>query len=175
LSWDIAGPLLNESFVNLKQSEPGVPIFVSAIDLESGQEVLLEGGNIVERLKVSLASPGILPPIEMGARKLVDSSLYCELPLGLISDDDRPVVAVDIPNAKHEPRLRSIIDVLSYADELRGQEIKRIMLDKADHVLTLRSPGSFHWGNYILAPRLVRQAYKETHGLLKQGKNRFNA
>jgi len=58
--------------------------------------------------------------LKFNGRKLTNSNLYCELPLGLITDDDRPVVAIDIPNMANQPRIRSIIDVLSYADDLRS-------------------------------------------------------
>jgi len=163
LSWDLVDPLLDKDFINLKESELSVPIAVSAIDLETGQEVLLEKGNIIDRLKVSLSFPGILPPVDINGRKLTNSSLYCELPLGLITDDDRPVVAIDIPNMAHQPRIKSIIDVVSYVDELRSCEMKQTMLDRADYIFTLENLNSFHWGNYILTPRLVSQAYKETN------------
>jgi len=166
LSWDLIDPLLSEDFINLKESELSVPIAVSAIDLESGREVLLEEGNIIDRLRVSLSFPGILPPVKLGGRKLVNSSLYCELPLGLITHDDEPVVAVDIPNMVHRPRMKSIIDIVSYVDGLRSWEIKQIMIEKADHLFTLKNLNSFHWGNYILTPRLVSQAYKETTRLV---------
>ena len=174
LSWDVIDPLLNKDFINLEKSEPSVPIAVSAIDLESGQEVLLEKGSIIDRLRVSLSFPGILPPVKIDGRKFVNSSLYCELPLGLITDDDKPVVAIDIPNMAHHPRIKSIIDVVSYVDELRSYEMKQIMLNKPDHVFTLKHLDDFHWGNYILAPRLVSQAYKETNGLLQEHNKLFN-
>ena len=174
LSWDLIDPLLNEDFINLKQSELSVPISVSAIDLETGQEVLVEQGSIIDRLKVSLSFPGILPPVEIDGRRFVNSSLYCELPLGLISDDDKPVVAIDIPNMVHQPRIKSIIDAVSYADELRSCEIKHMMLDRPDYVLTLQHLNDFHWGNYILVPRLVSQAYKETNRLLQEHKKLFH-
>jgi NTE family protein len=168
LSWDLVDPLLNEDFINFKESELSVPIAVSAIDLESGQEVLIEKGSIVDRLKVSLSFPGILPPVETNGSRLTNSSLYCELPLGLITEDDRPVVAIDIPNTAHQPRIKSIIDVVSYVDELRSCEMKQSILDKADHVITLENLNGFHWGNYILTPRLVSQAYRETTRSLRE-------
>ena len=162
--------MLNEDFINLKESELSVPIAVSAIDLESGQEVLIEKGSIIDRLKVSLSFPGILPPVEINGSRLTNSSLYCELPLGLITEDDRPVVAIDIPNTTHKPRIKSIIDVVSYVDELRSCEMKQSILDKADHVITLENLNGFHWGNYILTPRLVSQAYRETTRSLQEYK-----
>jgi NTE family protein len=170
LSWDLVDPLLNEDFINFRESELSVPIAVSAIDLVNGQEVLIEKGSIIDRLKVSLSFPGILPPVEINGSRLTNSSLYCELPLGLITEDDRPVVAIDIPNTTHKPRIKSIIDVVSYVDELRSCEMKQSILDKADHVITLENLNGFHWGNYILTPRLVSQAYRETTRSLQEYK-----
>jgi len=170
LSWNMIDELLKSDFFRWKDKEPRAPIAVSAIDLEEGREVLLNKGSIIDKLRVSLSFPGILPPVKFDGRLLVNSSLYCELPLGLLSDEDRPIVAIDIPNGSNQLRLKSIIDILAYIDELRGHEIKQFMLNKPDHIFTLYNLQDFHWGNYILMPKLASIAYRQMSSQLKQSK-----
>lgn len=166
LTWDKLDPILKDHFANIEKTSLDVTIAVSAIDLDNDRVMLLEKENLIERLKVGLSFPGILPPVEINGKRYINSSLYCELPLGTVSENDRPVVAVDIPSRVEQPIIRSLIDVMSYADEARSCAIKEIMLQKADHVITLNSLRNFHWGNFIQTPRLAQQAYRETSELL---------
>lgn len=166
LTWDKLDTILKDHFSSIEGNSSEVKVAVSAIDLENDSEVLLEKENNIERLKVSLSFPGILPPVEIDGKRYINSSLFCELPLGTISDNDRPIVAVDIPSKVQQPRIRSLIDVMSYADEARSCRMKEIMLQKADHIITLDNLEGFHWGDFIHTPRLVQQAYRETSELI---------
>jgi len=168
LTWDKLDSILKEYFENIEVNGSGVTVAVSAIDLDNDREVLLEKEKAIERLRVSLSFPGILPPVEIDGKRYINSSLYCELPLGAISDNDRPVVAIDIPGKIQRPRIRSLIDVMSYADETRSFAMKEIMLKKADHIITLNGIKGFHWGDFLHMPKLVQQAYRETGELISK-------
>lgn len=61
----------------------GLPIrFASvATDLDSGEEVWLTRGSLVEALRASYALPGIFPPVRCGGRLLLDGTLVNPVPV----------------------------------------------------------------------------------------------
>lgn len=58
-----------------------LPLAVTATDALTGEIVLLEAGNIGDALSASAAIPGVLPPVRMGDRWLVDGSLAAGWPV----------------------------------------------------------------------------------------------
>ncbi|WP_082507944.1 patatin-like phospholipase family protein [Methylobacterium sp. Leaf113] len=63
----------------------GLPIrFASvATDLDSGEEVWLTRGCLVEALRASYALPGIFPPVRCGGRLLLDGTLVNPVPVSI--------------------------------------------------------------------------------------------
>lgn len=59
-----------------------IPLTVTATDLESGNAVYLREGGIIPALLASTALPGVLPPVELGGRLLVDGGLAADAPVG---------------------------------------------------------------------------------------------
>jgi NTE family protein len=55
-----------------------VPLVVSATDLEAGVAVELSAGPILPALLASSAMPGLLPPVRIGRRELVDGGVLDE-------------------------------------------------------------------------------------------------
>ncbi|MBS0394995.1 MAG: patatin-like phospholipase family protein [Proteobacteria bacterium] len=58
-----------------------VPLRVVATDLQSGEEVILDGGSIVEAVLASAAIPGVFPPIRLAGRCLVDGVVASGTPI----------------------------------------------------------------------------------------------
>lgn len=58
-----------------------VPFGVMATDLATGLAVLIDQGPLDPALRASVAIPGLLPPVRLDGRWLVDGSLSADLPL----------------------------------------------------------------------------------------------
>jgi NTE family protein len=58
-----------------------VPLGVMATDLATGQATLIDRGPLEPALRASVAIPGLLPPVRLEGRWLVDGSLSADLPL----------------------------------------------------------------------------------------------
>lgn len=61
--------------------ELAVPFGVIATDLATGQAVMLDRGSLGPAVRASIAIPGLLPPVRLDGRWLVDGSLSADLPL----------------------------------------------------------------------------------------------
>jgi NTE family protein len=169
LGWEIVDADLERMFGEARASDLRPRIAFAAFDLTTWEEVLLEEGRVVDLVKAAAAFPGLLPPVRIDGRAYVSSTLFCELPLRPLGDADRPIVAVDIPGRPSRERPASLLEVLTQADEARGDALKRICLEKADHVLRLEGLSSFHWGSYRRIPQLVLRAREDVLARIDAG------
>jgi NTE family protein len=89
------------------------PFRALATDLESGEPVVLAGGDLATVLRASMSAPGVLAPVEIDGRLLVDGGLVDNLPVSLAREMGVDVIiAVDVsfPLAKRDG-LESALDV----------------------------------------------------------------
>jgi NTE family protein len=72
-----------------------IPFFVTATDIESGREVVLHRGKVVDAVLASCSMPGIFAPVEIENRLLVDGGLCNNVPVSvLVAKGARYTVAV---------------------------------------------------------------------------------
>ena len=71
-----AVPALSGTFEQLK-----TPLAVTAVDLEAGAQVVLHTGPVLPAVQATCTVPGILPPVKIGDRWLVDGGLVNVLPV----------------------------------------------------------------------------------------------
>ena len=58
-----------------------IPLRVVATDLQAGEPVVLREGSIADAVRASSAIPGILSPLRLGGRNLVDGAVVEPLPI----------------------------------------------------------------------------------------------
>ena len=74
-----------------------IPFRALATDLETGEPVVLRSGDLATVLRASMSAPGLLAPVEIDGRMLVDGGLVDNLPVSLARDMGVDVViAVDV-------------------------------------------------------------------------------
>ena len=73
------------------------PFRALATDLETGEPVVLRSGDLATVLRASMSAPGVLAPVEIDGRLLVDGGLVDNLPVSLAREMGVDVViAVDV-------------------------------------------------------------------------------
>ncbi len=82
------------------------PFRTVATDLETGQVVLLEKGDLSAAMRASISAPGVFAPVDYGGRLLVDGGLAENLP-------------IDVARAMHADVL--IVSDVSYPLQSRGR------------------------------------------------------
>ncbi len=103
LRWDSlfasATPALSVPFDRLV-----VPLAVTAVDLEAGTQVVLHTGDVLAGVRATCSVPGVLPPVEIGGRWLVDGGLVNVLPVDVAwMTDPEIVVAVKVGAPRERP------------------------------------------------------------------------
>ncbi len=58
-----------------------IPFRAVATDIDTGQEVVLEHGNLTEAMRASMSVPGVYPPVRYQGHLLVDGGLVDNLPV----------------------------------------------------------------------------------------------
>ena len=108
-----------------------------ATDLENGDPVVLRSGDLASVLRASMSAPGVLAPVEIGGRLLVDGGLVDNLPVDLARKMGVDVViAVDVsfPLARRDG-LETPLDVTNQMVAImvrRGTALSRAMLRPGD-------------------------------------------
>jgi len=162
--WDLVEANLLQLFGDLTVEDLETPLAVSVIDIERGQETLLDTGRLFDLVRAGIAFPGLFPPVVISGHKYVSSATYCALPLCSLGDADRPIVALSLPERRELKPQRSIIEVLARVDEIRRKALTQQILTKADRVISLERFGRENWSSFRRLEKaipLVKQACTE--------------
>ncbi len=74
-----------------------IPFRAIATDIESGDSVALDRGNLASAIQASMSAPGVFSPREIGGRLLVDGGITNNLPIGIARAMGADIIiAVDI-------------------------------------------------------------------------------
>jgi NTE family protein len=88
---------LPETFGDLK-----LPFAVTAVDVNLGRPVVLHEGPLLPALRATSAVPGLLAPVHLGGRVLIDGGLLNNVPVDVVRTYTlAPVVAVDVTPPAH--------------------------------------------------------------------------
>lgn len=70
------------------------PVRVVATDVRTGEEAVLSRGPVVDAVLASTAVPGILPPVRVGDRDLMDGSVANHTPISIAAEEGASTVYV---------------------------------------------------------------------------------
>ncbi len=74
-----------------------IPLALVAVDLETGKEVVLRSGRVVDAVRATISLPGIFAPFRLDGRLLVDGGVLNNLPADVMRRMGADVViAVDV-------------------------------------------------------------------------------
>ena len=133
-----------------------------AVDLDSGEEVMLTTGPLRKVCMASCAIPGILPPIRFGGRRYIDGGWVSKIPvLAAFRQGADLVIAVDVSDDLKDAELKTGMDVMVRANAIKSEALKKFQLRFAD-VLIEPEVDDHHWADFSTAMRLVKRGRKAT-------------
>jgi len=110
-----------------------------AVDLQSGEPLALNHGDLALAIRASMSIPGIIAPVEWQGRLLVDGGLRRNLPVEVAQDMGADVViAVDVGQAR--PRDEEITSAFQIMD----QAIHLMVRDNVRQSLALLEAGDIY-------------------------------
>ncbi|MDS1029902.1 patatin-like phospholipase family protein [Bacillota bacterium LX-D] len=128
-----------------------IPLYVTAVDIERREKVVLEKGSIAEALRASISIPGVFQPKYLFDKMLVDGGVLDRVPVKLAKSKGADfIIAVDLKNGgitkEFEP-VKNTIDIIlksidllekSNYDDLKEANI--LLEPKVAHI----GPADFH-------------------------------
>jgi NTE family protein len=120
------------TFADLK-----IPLAVVAVDLYSGQKVVLKEGLVSRAVRASISIPGYFVPVEMEGMLLVDGGVLDRVPAGVVRQMGAEfVIAVDTGFYPESGKISTILDVITRSFDIMTREITRNYLINADIVIS---------------------------------------
>jgi len=81
-----------------------IPFRAVAVDIQRGEQVILESGSVAEAVRASCSIPAIFEPMPLDGRLLVDGGLLNDVPADVVRDMGADlVIAVDLNSRKVIP------------------------------------------------------------------------
>lgn len=127
-----------------------------ALDLNAGQEVVFRTGSLRQAAAASAAIPGVLPPVRMNGRLLIDGGWVDKIPvLPAYRLGADLVIAVDIsPTLPSQGEYTRGMDVLFRANAIKDSVLGSFARRLADVVLE-PSVGDVHWADFGAADHCI--------------------
>jgi len=152
----------------------GLPFAPLAVDIETAEEIMFTSGSLRRAVAASCAIPGLLPPIEIGGRRLIDGGWIHKVPvLPTFQLGADIAIGVDISKEIDDTRsLRKGFDIMVRANAIKGEALKKLQCSFAD-VMVEPDVGHIHWADFsaldeaiAAGERAAEAALPEIHRLL---------
>lgn len=163
----IAAQILAENIEDLE-----VPFVAVAADLDTGERVALDSGDLRSALLASAAIPGVYPWVEREGRRLVDGGLVANVPIEVAYERGaKSVVVLDCGLFSMSGRwAESVISVVVQALTIAGRQQVVRDLQVAEEIPVVYLPAPAAVGTTILdfsrTEQLASGAYQETAQML---------
>jgi len=128
-----------------------------ALDIRSAEEVVLRTGSLRRAAAASAAIPGILPPVRMNGRTLIDGGWVDKIPvLPAFHLGADVVIAVDITAELSAARdFRRGVDIMVRANSIKDSVLVGHSLRMADVVIE-PDVGDVHWADFSAFERCMK-------------------
>ncbi len=113
-----------------------LPLGIVATDLNSGQSMLFQRGDIGTAVRASSAVPAVFQPVRISGREYVDGGLVSPVPVRAARQMGAElVIAVDISSAPEGNLSGGTLDILLQTFSIMGKSINYFELKEADVVV----------------------------------------
>ena len=140
-----------------------IPFSCLAVDLNSGEDVVFNSGNLIEAIVASSAIPGYIPPIEKDGMLLTDGAVSCPVPVKTVRKmgaDFR--ISVDVGLNHFEPLENpNLLQVLGRAEQITSIRLGEVKSEKADITIRPDTMNVF-WAEFDKIDQLIKLGAEET-------------
>ena len=138
-----------------------IPLKIISTDIESGEDVISEKGNLIDALLKSCSIPGVMEPIMDDGRLIVDGGVSMPIPIPPLAENCDVTVAVDIGvynfDKLKNPSAKSI---KIRSDIITSNRLKLRLISDADLVIRPDTRG-LHWSRFDSGEILLENGKRE--------------
>ncbi|MBZ4687157.1 MAG: hypothetical protein PWQ96_2380 [Clostridia bacterium] len=116
--------------------ELNIPLYVVAVDIENGEEVVFSKGPVYQAVRASISIPGIFEPQRINGKLYVDGAVLNTLPINLVKEHGVDItIAVEVKYGgiigKHKS-INNIFDVILHSIDLMQLDHVKKCYEEAD-------------------------------------------
>lgn len=131
-----------------KFADLSIPLFVTSTDLQSGELIIHNQGNLIDALVLSCTIPGYVEATRRGEQVLVDGGVIDPVPVDILKEQGNYVLAVNITkNSISEMKKQNIYEIMVRSDMIKSQYLAKSKIEKADFVIH-PDVGDLHWSRF---------------------------
>jgi len=137
-----------------------IPFRAVATDLETGDSIIMDSGDLVTAMRASMSAPGVFAPVERDGKLLVDGGLTDNLPVAIARAMNVDVlIAVDVSFPLYASEdLKSPLEITNqaFAILIRGRTREQRALLGANDILIEPPLGRFTAADFSRVPQALR-------------------
>ena len=101
-----------------------IPFYCIATDMQTGEEVVLDKGNLAQAIAASSALPTLFQPVKLNNKLLMDGGITNNFPIeGLLSKNLDFIIGVDVQDILLiDDEIKSVSDILLQINNFRAVE-----------------------------------------------------
>jgi NTE family protein len=151
--------------VDIKQTT--IPFTAVAADIVNGDEVMIREGSLRQAVSASSAVPGLLPPVNIGGRHLVDGGWIHKVPvLPALRLGADLVIAVDVSKEIQDTDgFKNGLNIMVRANAIRSDALKRMQCRFAD-VVVEPDIDHIHWADFSAIVECIKLGAAATRAQL---------
>lgn len=139
-----------------------IPFNAYATDLQSGDTICYDSGDLIDAVTQSGSIPGFVEPTHDGDKLIVDAGVSAPLPVQQIKELSDFVIGVDISRGapKEAMKKENIIEIITRAERITSQYYTNMLADTADFLFRPDVMG-LHWSSFDKYDILVQNGIDE--------------
>ncbi len=140
---------INGILDDVRMDQTKIPFAAVATDINRGEEVVLREGLLRHVVSASSAVPGLLPPVRVDGRLLIDGGWISKVPvLPALRLGASMVIGVDVSKEIEDTSAyRSGLNIMVRANAVKAEALKEMQCRFAD-VLVEPDVGHVHWADF---------------------------
>ena len=146
-----------------------IPFYCIATDIQTGQEVVLDHGNLAQAIAASSALPTLFQPVKLNNKLLMDGGIVNNFPIeGLLSKNLDFIIGVDVQDdLLQDDELNSVSNIMLQINNFRAvEELKE--KSKLSDIYIKPDVGDFSIISFGQGAPIIEQGQKETLKFLEE-------
>ena len=113
-----------------------IPLSIVTTDIENGEDVIFQEGDLVKTVQASCSWPGIFNPVEIDGRLLVDGGVKNSVPTNIARDLGADyILAVDVGFCVKVGKIDNIFQMILQSFQIMGEELNQYQSKGADFTI----------------------------------------
>ncbi len=143
-----------------------IPVYITALDLQSGEEIYFEHGDLNTICRASSALVPVFKPVEYEGRVLVDGGFFNHMPYKPLKKYNYPLVGVNLNPLVKKPSRKRLMSYLKKVIAIRMFITAHSQKDEYDHYISNDDILNYSIFSFKNFDALFEMGYKEAKKIL---------